>query len=415
MRQNSLWSRILRLVNTVVQGIDIEGEGSDASVIVRVRPRRKAMSRCGICHNRCPGYDRGNGRRRWRSLDVGEMRVYLEADAPRVCCPHHGVVTAAVPWAHHDTGHTLPFEDEVAWLVCHTSKSAVAELMRIAWITVGAIVTRVVATARAVSDPFAGLRRIGIDEVSYRRGQRYITVVLNHDTGRVIWCGIGRDSRTLDKFFALVGPERCDDISLVSADAGSWIAEAVNAHCRNAKLCLDPFHVVKWGTDAVDEIRRAVWNQARRKGQKAVAMEIKGARWALWRHPEDLSDAEKAKLADISRSNAPLYRGYLLKEQLRQVFQLPLAAAMALLDKWVKWAKRSQLKPFVRIAKTIADHRDDIYAAIEQGLSNARLESVNTKVRLLTRVAFGFRDPGALISLVLLSLGGYCPPLPGRA
>ncbi len=318
VRQSSFWARTVGLRNTMIQRVEMT-DGADECIIVHVRPRRKAMSRCGICQKRCPQYDHGSGRRCWRSLDVGEKRLYIEADAPRVCCPHHGVVTAAVPWARHDVGHTLPFEQQIAWLACHCSKSAVAELMRIAWTTVGAIITRVVSVARAVSDPFAGLRRIGIDEVSYRRGQRYVTVVVNHDTGKVIYCAPGRDRATLDKFFSLVGPERCDEISLVSADAGSWIAEAVEAHCRNAKLCIDPFHVVSWGTDALDAVRRGVWNQARRSGQKAVAQEVKGARWALWRNPEDLTAAQEAKLADIARSNWPLYRAYLLCVQRRSL------------------------------------------------------------------------------------------------
>ena len=415
LRQATLWARLLGLKNTIVRHVDIEGEGPDAMLVVDVRPRQKASHRCGICHRKSPGYDQGEGVRRWRHLDFGAQQVYLRAAAPRVSCPRHGVVTAAVPWARHDARHTLPFDDQVAWLATHTSKSAVRDLMRIAWETVGAIATRVVDDARAATDPFAGLRRIGIDEVSYKRGQYYLSTVVDHDSGRVVWCAPGRDEATLAKFFALVGEERCRDITLVSADAGSWIARAVAKHCPNAKLCMDPFHVVSWATDAMDDVRLDVWNQARRDGQQAVATELKGARWTLWRNPEDLNAKQQARLADIARSNKPLYRAYLLKEQLRQVFQLPHDQAMELLNRWLSWAKRCRLRPFVKLAKTVTAHRADISAAIAHKLSNARLESVNTKVRLITRVAFGFRSPAALINLVLLSLGGYCPPLPGRA
>ena len=410
-----LWARLLGLARTIVEGVDLASPPSGEQVLViRVRPRKQAAGRCPICRRRCPFYDRGDGRRRWRAHDFGLLQCFLEALAPRIRCPRHGVLVADVPWARHDSGHTYAFDDQVAWLATHCSKSAVCQLLRIAWPTVGAIIERVVAAGRARSDPFANLSRIGIDEISYKRGQRYLSVVVDHDSGRLVWAGVGREIATLDRFFALLGPERCALITHVSADAGSWIAPAVSAHCPNAKLCIDPFHVVSWATDALDEVRREVWNAARRAGQKAIAKDVKGARWALWRNPEDLSPRQTAKLADIAASNKKLYRAYLLKEQLRQVFHLPHAAAMQLLDEWLAWARRCRMAPFVKLAKTITKLRTGISDAIEHGLSNGRIESVNNKIRLLTRVAFGFRSSGALISLALLSLGGYCPALPGR-
>jgi transposase len=153
--------------------------------------------------------------------------------------------------------------------------------MRISWWTVGRIVTRVVAERDARFDRFAGLRRLGIDEISYRKGQCYLIVVVDHDTGRLVWAAPGRDAATLGRFFELLGNERCAAIILVSADLGTWIASAVRTHCPNAELCLDPFHIVKLATDALDEVRREVWNAARRAGDDVAARELKGARWAL--------------------------------------------------------------------------------------------------------------------------------------
>lgn len=170
---------------------------------------------------------------------------------------------------------------------------------------------------------------------------------------------------------------------------------------------MDPFHVVSWASDALDKVRRQVWNAARRQGQKGVASEIKGARFALWKNPEHL--------AAIAKTNRPLYRAYLLKEQLRQVFHVPPDDVVPLLDHWLAWARRCRLKPFVELAKTIRAHLPGIRAAVTRGLSNGRVEAVNTKIRLLTRVAFGFRSPEALIALAMLNLGGLCPPLPGRS
>jgi len=401
------------LVRVVVEGVEFDEV--EQVVVVSVRPRKATKRRCGRCGKRCPGYDQGQGRRRWRALDLGTVETFLEADSPRVACAEHGVVAAQVPWARHDAGHTYAFDDTAAWLVTHCSKSAVRDLLRIAWRTVGSIVTRVVADAEASTDRFANLRRIGIDEISYKRGHKYLVVVVDHDTGVLLWAHPGRDQKTLEKFFDRLGEERCAQITLVSADAAEWIALVVAARCKNAELCLDPFHIVAWATKALDEVRREVWNAARKGGQKTAAKDLKGARFALWKNPDDLTERQAATLAGIAKTNVPLYRAYLLKEQLRQVFQLKGVHGIALLDAWLRWASRSQLPSFVKLARSIREHRAGIDAALIHGLSNARVESVNTKLRLLTRIAFGFRSPEALVALAMLDLGGMCPPLPGRA
>ena len=130
-------------------------------------------------------------------MDVGTIFALLEAEAPRVRCPEHGVVVGAVPWAGHDSRFTRAFEEQVAWLAVNTSSSAVAELMRISWRTVGPIRERVAAEAGPGVDLLAGLRRIGIDEISHRKGHRYLTVVVDHDSGRLVWAAPGPDSKTV--------------------------------------------------------------------------------------------------------------------------------------------------------------------------------------------------------------------------
>ena len=278
----------------------------------------------------------------------------------------------------------------------------------------GRILVRVTAELRARHDPLAHLRRLGIDEISHRKGQRYLTVVVDHDSGLLVWAHPGRDRKTLRRFFDLLGDERCARIELVSADGADWIAEVVAERCPHASLCLDPFHIVQWATDALDEVRREVWNIARRAGQTAEAKQLKGARFCLWKNPEDLSGRQQATLAQIADTNEPLYRAYLLKEQLRTLLKLPADQALALLERWLAWARRCRLAPFITLAQKIRAHWRGIAAALTHGLSNARTESVNTRIRLIARRAFGFHSPQALIALALLSLGGLCPPLPGR-
>jgi transposase len=413
VRSGRLWARLVGVEGAVIGRVLYDEQAG--VVVVTARPRKHLQRRCGVCARRCPGFDQGEGRRRWRALDLGTLKAFVEADVPRVRCPEHGVVVVAVPWARHGARHTRGFDDTAAWLAVHTSKQAVSQLLRVAWETVGRVVTRVTADAEAACDRFDGLRRVGIDEISYKRGHKYLTVVVDHDAGRLVWAAPGRDAATLSRFFDALGPERCAKLRLVSADAAEWIALTVAARCPQAVLCADPFHVVKWATDALDEVRREVWNTARKGGEVALAGELKGARWALWKNPEDLTRRQRGKLAWIARVNGRLYRAYLLKEQLRLVFKLKGVRATVLLEAWLGWARRCRIPAFVKLAKTITAHRSSIQAALTEGLSNGLVESTNTKIRLLTRVAFGFRSPNALIALAMLSVGGLCPPLPERA
>jgi transposase len=409
VRGTRVWARLLGLRGVVVEDVFL---GDRGEVVVAVRPNWRQRDRCGVCRRRSPGFDLGEGRRRWRALDLGTTFAYVEADAPRVRCRRHDVVVCAVPWARHKSRFTRAFEDQVAWLAVNCSKTAVAALMRIAWRTVGGICERVAAEAQREVDLLAGLRRIGIDEISHRKGQRYLTVVVCHDTGRLVWAAAGRDRATVERFLDQLGEERCKEVELVSCDMASWIAGPIAERCPNAVRCVDPFHVVQLATDALDEVRREVWNEARRAGQTAVAKELKGARFALWKNPERLTARQQAKLADIQRTNRRLYRAYLLKEQLRQIYRLPAKAAIALLETWLKWARRCRLPAFVKLARTITDQRAGIVAAIEHGLSNARVEAINTQIRLITRRAFGFHSANALIALAMLTLADLCPSLP---
>ncbi|MGO4385883.1 ISL3 family transposase, partial [Specibacter sp. RAF43] len=198
---------------------------------------------------------------------------------------------------------------------------------------VGAIITRVWEDTAASFDPFANLSRIGIDEISYKRGHKYLTVVVDHDSGRLVWAAPGRDIATLSRFFDALGAQRSAAITHVSADGADWIAHVVAKKCPNAVRCADPFHVVSWATDALDEVRRGAWNQARKAARanepyrgrgrppkdapprpdSTHAAGLKNSRFALWKNPEDLTEKQQAKLAWIVQTNPDLARAYYLK------------------------------------------------------------------------------------------------------
>jgi len=272
-----------------------------------------------------------------------------------------------------------------------------------------------VADGRAAHDPFSGLVRIGIDEISYKKGHRYLTIVVDHDSGRLVWAAVGRDKKTLHGFFELLGEERSATISLVSADGAGWIGDVVAERATNATLCIDSFHVVQWCTDALDEVRRDVWNEARKGGMTTHARELKGCRYALWRNPEDLTPRQARKLAWVAKVNTKLYRAYLMKEQLRIAIRTKGTLALTMLDAWLAWVQRCRIPAFVELGRKIKRNFAGIEAAMLNNLSNALIESTNTKIRVLHRMAFGFAKPEHLIALALLDRAGYCPELPGRS
>jgi len=422
VRESSVWQRAFGLAHTVVESVDFDDDAE--AVVVSVRSAARAQGRCGRCGRRAPGYDRGEGRRRWRALDLGTTRVFLEADAPRVRCRAHGPTVVRVPWARHDAGHTRDFDDQAAWLAVRTSKTAVTDLLRIGWRTVGSIVARVSADIDLMVDRLEGLRRIGIDEISYKRGHRYLTVVVDHDSGRLVWAAPGRDEATLDQFFDQLGPERTAVLTHVSADMADWIARAVARRAPQALRCADAFHIVRWAVDALDVERRRAWNAARgrqhpgtelrRRRVTGDARALKQARFALWKNPDTLTDRQRHQLDWIAKTDPRLWRAYLLKEGLRYVFAVKGTEGKEALDQWLDWAQRSQLPAFLELRKRLITHREAIDNALDSGLSNALIESTNTKIRLLTRIAYGFHGPQPVIALAMLALGGHPPRLPGR-
>ncbi len=191
-------------------------------------------------------------------------------------------------------------------------------------------------------------------------------MVVDHHTGRLVWAALGRDRKTVEKFTDLLGEERCGRIRLVSCDDAEWITRPIAERCPDAVICLDPWHIVKAATDALDEIRREIWNEARRAGNKHSRKISREPPVPLWKKPENLSERQKLKLAIIQKLNAPLDRAYLLKEQLRPIYHLPYKQAIELLNAWLKWARRCRLEPFVKLARRITEERSSARTSLER-------------------------------------------------
>ena len=213
--------------------------------------------------------------------------------------------------------------------------------------------------------------------------------------------------KTADRFFTELGEDRAQQIRAISLDMGPGYAKSARANAPQAVIAIDPFDVAKAGSDALDEVRRAYWNELRQTGDQDAARRFKGARWALMKRPENLTDTETLALKRLRAAGGEVWRAYTLKEALRAIFQpgLSIDDVDVLLERFISRARRSRLQPFVRLAATIARHRDGILAAIALGVTNARAEALNNKVGLIVRRAYGFHSPHAALALIMLACG----------
>lgn len=423
MRVTTAFNKILAIPGAWAASVTFAPEG----VIVGLRRRRwRPICPCGWSATAV--YDRST--RRWRHLDLGASKLFLEAEIRRIHCRRCGRVrTEEVPWARPRARHTRDFEDVVAWLAQHTDKTTITKLLRTSWETVDGIVARVVADhldVRRLDDIY----RIGVDEVSYRKGHRYLTVVADHDRdGAVVWAHEGRDHATLEKFYDLLGADGCGRLQAVSLDMGGAYEKATNNRAGQARQCVDPFHVVKLANEAVDKARRWAWNLERRTNPAAKRARgrppagsspppnrprwVKHTRWALLKDPDALNHNQLAVLETLRRERSVLYRCWQLKEGLRDLYRLrrPEDAGVHL-DWWLAWACRSRIPSFVTLSKTIRANRDRILAAVELGLSNSKLEGLNSKIRLINHRGYGHHSAAALISMIYLCCGGITVELP---
>jgi transposase len=397
---------LLGITGIVVESAEISSEG----VVFDVRPRRK-KPRCSGCGKRAPGYDQREARQ-WRHLNLGATRIWLRYAPRRVECAGCGVVNEQVPWGSAAGWFSAAFEETTAYLARVADKTSVTKIMGIAWVSVGKIVERIVGE-RLDSARLDDLCFIGIDEFSYRKRHHYITVIVDHVTGRVVWAAKGRSAETLAAFFRELGPERAAKIEVVTLDMAEGYIKTVKEYAPQAKIVFDRFHVQRLASDAVDQVRRALVRDEEDPERKRA---IKGSRFALLRSEWNLTVEDRAKISEIQRSNRSLYRAYLLKEALAHLLGYQQAGrAKKALKEWLSWASRSRLRPFLRVARTIRKYRDGILAYIDFRLTNGPVEGINNRMRTVARRAFGFHSAEALISMLFLCCSKIelTPALPG--
>ena len=473
MRVTTAFSKLLRLRGVWVKKVRFELD----RVVVEVALRRKKLQ-CPKCsYSTWARKDTRPEDSVWRHLDLGVWRLEIHCRRRRLWCPVHGARTEAVPFARPGSEFTRDFECLVAWLASKVDKTTLKRMLRIDWDTVGRIVKRV-CDEELDPDRLDGLFDIGIDEVSWKRQHKYLTLVVDHLRRQVVWGCEGAGAAAVDEFFAELDPAtastsppskpfceppagrdakqpptppepaimipfgpcptvpagegvpgawlhhgldlepamfaRAGRLRAVSLDMGPGYAKSVRGHAPQAIVCVDPYHVVQLANQALDEVRRAYWNELRHASDQQAAKRFKDSRWCLLKAPENLTDQQTATLARIKAAGGEVWRAYTLKEAVRAIFEagLSLEDVEALLKRLLSRLARSRLNPFVRLGKTIRRHRDGILAAIRLGINQGRTEALNNKVRLITRRAYGFHSAQAALALVLLTCGPITLHLP---
>jgi transposase len=402
VRVSTAFNRILALPGASVTAVAFTDEG----IVVSLR-RRARRHRCP-CGRRAAGYDRSI--RRWRHLDLAASRVWLEAEIWRVQCRAcERVRTECVPWARPGARLSRDLEDLIAWLAQRTDKTSICRLLRVSWETVQAVVMRVV--AEHLDDTrLAGVFNLGVDEISYKRGHQYLTVVADHDSGRVLHVAKGRSQAALQGFFDLLGPDRCAQVQAISMDMATIWREPCARSIPQAAICFDPFHVIRWANLALDAVYKTI---SREYGNGTGDRDWRRTRYALRAGVERLDQDHHVLLRRLRRSRYALWRAWELKERLRDLYRtIEPGLARSHLRAWCRSAAQSRLRPFQNLARQIRKHFDGIIAAVEHGLSNSRLEGINAKIRLINRRGYGHPKAEHPAAMIHLCLGGITVPLP---
>lgn len=401
MRVSTAFNRLLQIPGATVTDVVIDG----SEIEVSLRPKARLL-RCPCGKRSRAVYDRR--RRRWRHLDLARARLWLVYDIRRIDCPDCGVITEELPWARPGARHTRDFEDMVLWLAQRTDRTSVATLMRCAWETVTAIITRGVAELLD-QRRLQTLYRIGVDEICYRHPHRYLTIIGDHDTGTVVDVQPGRSEQSLANFYAAQTDSALAQIEAVSMDVARAYTSATTAAVPHAVICYDGFHIMQWVNRALDR----VFAESIRLPGHATA-DWKAARWALRTGENKLNDDKRALVNQIARTNRRIGRAWTLKEQARDLYRYDHEPGVArrLLKAWITAAKRSRIPAFVALGKRFEVYFEPILAAIELGISNALIEGINAKIRLINARGYGHHSAQALTSMIYLCLGGLHPKLP---
>jgi transposase len=359
------------------------------TVIFSIKRKRWKLC-CPVCQRR-DVILRGTVARRFRTVPIGLKRVFLDLDVQRVECRYCGKVRQEkLGFADPRFSYSHAFERYALDLSKHMTIQDVARHLSISWDVIKEIQKRDL-TKRFSRPCLKNVKRIAIDEIAVRKGHRYMTVVLDMDTGAIIFVGDGKGGDALEPFWKRLRCSRAK-ITAVAMDMSPAYISAVSSHLPKATIVFDHFHVVKLFNDKLSDLRRDLYREAKDDLHKKV---MKGTRWLLLKNPEnlDLEKREHERLEEALKLNKPLSCAYYLKEYLRQVWlQKNKEEAEKVLSDWSEKALSSGIKMLMKFAKTLAGYKSSILAYYDFRISSGPLEGTNNKIKTMKRMAYGFRD-----------------------
>jgi len=380
-------------------------EETEKFLIVHIDRLGGRLLRCGVCRQRCRKLHSRRRAREWRDLSMRNLALKLRYRPRRVVCPRCGIRVEDFPWAEPWARVTRALSRAVAVLARELSWQGTARQYGLNWKSVATIVKRTVQYGRRYRKR-PPVRVIGIDEVSRRKGQVYLTVVYDLERRVLLWVGDGRTEKEVRPFFTEeLGARRCRTLQVVCMDMWATYAKLVRDHAPNAQILFDRFHIVGHLNDAVSAVRRELWRQL--TGKERVS--LKGTRWLLLKNPWNLTNDQKERLSTLVRWNNPLLRAMYLKEafQLFWYYKQP-SRAREHLTKWIRSAMRSRLAAFRKFAEMIRSHLDGILPWTTIRVSNGAVEGMNNKIKSISHRSFGFRTAEYFIAAIYHS----CARLP---
>jgi transposase len=372
-------------------------EETDECMLVWIDRLGRRLLRCGVCRQRCLEVHDIRKEREWRDLSMRKLALKLRYRPRRVECPRCGVRVEDFPWAEPWARVTAALSNAVAVLARELSWQGTARQYGLNWKSVATIVKRAVQY---------GLRHrkrppvpvIGIDEVSRRKGQVYLTVVYDLERRVLLWVGDDRTEEAVRPFFTKeMGIRRCRTLQVVCMDMWAAYAKLVRQHAPNAQILFDRFHIVKHLNEAVNVVRRELWRRLTSKERTT----FKGTRWLLLKNPWNLKDNQKERLSTLVQWNTPLVRAWYLKEafQLFWTYKQPWRAQQHL-NKWIRSAMRSKLDAFKKFAQMLRSHLDGILPWTKIRVSNGAVEGMNNKIKSISHRSFGFRTAEHFIAAI---------------
>jgi transposase len=362
-------------------------QGGQTIFTIRQEPETCRCPACGSPQVR----SRGQVERRFKTLPIGDRPTFVVLPIPRVECRACGVVRqVAVPFADVRRSYTKAFERYALELGRRMTIRDVAVHLDVSWDTIKDIQRRDL-SRRYAKPKLKHLRRIAVDEISIAKGHRYLTVVLDLDSGAVVFVGDGKGADALKPFWKRLRPSGAK-IEAVAMDMSAAYRGAVSANLRGAKIVFDRFHVMKLYNEKLSDLRRALHREATDVLQKKV---LKGTRWLLLKGAEDLDEGkdEKKELREALALNESLATAYYLKEDLRQFWEQPgQVFGTVFLDGWIKRAEASGIRMLQQMAVTVAAHRSGLLAYFDAMITSGPMEGTNNKIKTMKRQAYGFRD-----------------------